>query len=86
MHYGVALDSIQVTTDVIVLRKNLAIFQRIILTSYSKLCNENFREFTDSVAVVDKIDVSHYLQHVVVFMYIVYKIMVKRLCSIYIFT
>ena len=38
------------------------------------------------MALDDKIDVSHYLQHFVVFMYVVYDMMVKRLCSIYIFT
>ena len=59
------------------------------MTSYSKSCNENFSlktQFTDSMTVDDTIDVPNCLQNVVVFMYVVYDMMLKRLCSIYIST
>ena len=59
------------------------------MTSYSKLCNENFSlkiQFTDSMTVDDIIDVSNYLQNVVAFIHVVYDTMVKRFCSIYIST
>ena len=67
----------------------LALFQRSCLTSYSKLCNENVSlktHFTDSMTVDDTIDISHYLQNVVVFMYVVHDMVVKRFYTIYIST
>ena len=51
------------------------------MTSYSKLCNKNFSlkpQFTDSMTIDDTIDVSNYLQNVVLFMYVVYDMEVKR--------
>ena len=59
------------------------------MTSYLKLCNESkihCTHFTGKLTIDDTIDVSHYIQNVVVFMYVVCDIEVKRLCSIYIST
>ena len=59
------------------------------LEGNSKLCNENFSvniQFTTSTTVDDTTDVSNCLQNVIVFMYVVYDMMLKRFCSIYIST